>query len=222
MQEIIHNKIYTNSGNINVLNEIPSTAKKILDIGCGAGDNSRILFAAQKIVDGITISEDEAKIAAEFQRSTHIYNLENGLPPAITDTYDTVICAHVLEHICYPQNVLRDTRARMSDEALLIIALPNIMHYKTRLKLMKGNFHYTESGIMDYTHFRWYTFKSAQTMLEENGFEVIKAFVNSNKSSNAALSWIPESIVNGLKSIAFGISKGLFGIELLYVAKKKK
>jgi hypothetical protein len=128
----------------------------------------------------------------------------------------------VLEHICYPQNVLRDTRARMSDDAVLIIALPNIMHYKTRLKLMKGNFQYTDSGIMDYTHFRWYTFKSAQTMLEENGFEVIKAFVNSNKSNSAVLSWIPESLVNGLKSIAFGISKGLFGIELLYVAKKKK
>jgi 2-polyprenyl-3-methyl-5-hydroxy-6-metoxy-1,4-benzoquinol methylase len=222
MQEIIHNKIYTNSGNINVLNEIPASAKKILDIGCGAGDNSRILFAAQKIVDGITISEEEAKIAAEFQRSTYIYNLENGLPIEITDTYDAVICAHVLEHICYPQNVLRDTHARMSDDAVLIIALPNIMHYKTRLKLIKGNFQYTDSGIMDYTHFRWYTFKSAQTMLEENGFEVVKAFVNSNKSNSAALSWMPERLVNGLKSIAFGISKGLFGIELLYVAKKKK
>ncbi len=222
MQKIINEKLYTNTGNIHVLNSVPTAAKYILDVGCGAGDNSRILQAQGRICDGVTISETEAAVARAFQDNTYIFNLENGLPPSITRQYDAVLCAHVLEHICYPQQVLAGIREHLTDEGVLLIALPNLLHYKTRLKLLRGNFTYTESGIMDYTHFRWYTFKSAQTMLEENGFEVVRAWVNSNKSNNPAFRWLPEGIVNFLKSIAFGISKGLFGIELLYVARKKK
>jgi 2-polyprenyl-3-methyl-5-hydroxy-6-metoxy-1,4-benzoquinol methylase len=218
----IDHKVYTNSGNINVLNEIPKTANRILDIGCGAGDNSRILKSQGKIVDGVTISEAEANIAKEFQKNTYIFNLENGLPSEIpTNEFDVAIAAHVLEHICYPQNVMRDIHKSLKDNGLLIIALPNIMHYKTRLKILRGNFDYTENGIMDYTHFRWYTFTSAQQMLRDNGFEVVKAFVNSNSSNHPLLKMLPNGFENFLKSIAFAISKGFFGIELLYVARKK-
>lgn len=217
----IDNKFYTNSGNINVLNEIPIEAMTILDIGCGAGDNSRILKNQGKICDGVTISESEAAIAREFQRNTYIFNLENGLPPEIKENeYDVAIAAHVLEHICYPQNVMNDIHKSLKDNGLLIIALPNIMHYKTRMQLMKGNFNYTESGIMDYTHFRWYTFESAQTMIKAHGFEIVRAFVNSNSSNNPLLKKMPKSLENLMKNVVFGISKGFFGIELLYVARK--
>ena len=170
----------------------------------------------------MTISEAEANIAKEFQKNTYIFNLENGLPSEIpANEFDVVIAAHVLEHICYPQNVMRDIHKSLKDNGLIIIALPNIMHYKTRLKILRGNFDYTESGIMDYTHFRWYTFTSAQKMLSDNGFEVVKAFVNSNSSNHPLLKILPNGFENFLKSIAFSISKGFFGIELLYVARKK-
>lgn len=217
----IDNKFYTNEGNINVLKEIPAQAMTILDVGCGAGDNSRILKNQGKICDGVTISESEAAIAREFQRNTYIFNLENGLPSEIKENeYDVAIAAHVLEHICYPKNVMTDIHKSLKDNGLLIIALPNIMHYKTRMQLMKGNFNYTESGIMDYTHFRWYTFESAQTMIKAHGFEIVKAFVNSNSSNNPILKKMPKSLERFIKSTVFGISKGFFGIELLYVARK--
>ena len=54
-------KIYSNSGNNDVINLIPAGAKYILDIGCGDGATARLLIQNGCVVDGITISEDEKK-----------------------------------------------------------------------------------------------------------------------------------------------------------------
>jgi len=69
-------------------------------------------------------------------------------------------------------------RKLLKDSGKIIIALPNLMHYKSRIQLMLGNFNYDESGIWDYTHVKWYTFHSGRKLLEDNGFTVEKSFVD--------------------------------------------
>ncbi len=76
----MENKIYSNYGNINITNAVPITANNILDIGCGAGDNARLLKEKGKIVDGVTLSESEAAEARNYCRNVFIYDLEEGLP----------------------------------------------------------------------------------------------------------------------------------------------
>lgn len=99
----IHNKVYSNSGNSDVLKNIVSSVNKILDVGCGRGDNAKHLWKKGLIIDGITLSEEEAKHAKSFMRNIFLHNLEYGLPKdSLSDKYDAIICSHVLEHICYP------------------------------------------------------------------------------------------------------------------------
>jgi 2-polyprenyl-3-methyl-5-hydroxy-6-metoxy-1,4-benzoquinol methylase len=219
----ITEKLYTNDGNPEVLGQIGAETKYVLDIGCGAGDNSRKLFERGAICDGITLSETEAAVARQYQENTLIYNLENGLPSDLPQgrKYDAVICSHVLEHICYPQQLLNDLKDRMHAESKLIIALPNVMHYRYRAKLVMGRFEYTETGIMDYTHFRWYTFESAVKLLEEHGFQVEKVWAKSHMENTPGIRHLPKFMKRVIVSTALGVSKGFFGYEMLFVAKKR-
>ncbi|TAE28687.1 MAG: class I SAM-dependent methyltransferase [Cytophagales bacterium] len=216
----VADKVYQNQGNKPVLDNIPESATSILDVGCGYGDNARILMRNDRIIDGITLSEQEAESASKFLSSVFIHNLENGLPPEVTRQYDVVICSHVLEHIAYPTQLLSDIRKHLSPTGILIVALPNIMAYSSRLKLIRGDFDYEDSGIWDNTHLRWYTFKTGKLLLESNGFSVIKATVSGDIPLLSVLGKINYNVRQSIYKILSRISPGLFGGQLLYVAKK--
>ena len=216
-------KVYSyKKGNPYVIGLVPEKAKLILDIGCGAGDTGEILTGQGYTVDGITLSEEEKQVAGKVLRNVYVHNVEQGLPNTITDKYDVIILSHVLEHICYPQRLLKDIRDRLSPDGILIIALPNLMHFASRWKLTIGNFKYQEYGIWDYTHFRWYTFKSAQEMLKENNYVIEKADVSGwIPFDHRIKGFTPTGLRNGLFKVLKKISPGLFGFQLLYVARPK-
>lgn len=218
----IQEKVYHNAGKKDVLNCIKTPAT-ILDIGCGGGDLAKVLHLKGCKVDGITISEQEFKEADPYLRNGYLFNLENGLPPEVIHKhYDYVICAHVLEHICYPEKLLHDIRFCIGDKGTLIVALPNLFHYKSRWELIKGNFNYTTSGIWDNTHFKWYSYATGKDLLEKNGFEIIYKTVTGELPGNSFFSKI-FSVKISLKiyTILKRISPGFFGYQLLYTARRK-
>lgn len=214
-------KIYSNKGNAAVLSEIKGKDLVILDVGCGGGDNSRVLVQEGHTTDGITLSESEAAICRTFMRDVFIHNLETGLPELTPGSYDHVICSHVLEHIGYPQQLLSDIRQVLKKEGTLIVALPNVMHYQSRFKLLFGKFDYEESGIWDNTHLRWYTFSSGRKLLRENGFEVIKGSVDGDIPLLRIFGFIPRPVRKQIFNLLSFFSKGFFGSQLIYVAKPK-
>jgi len=223
MTDHISLKKYSNKGNLNVITVIPDEANYILDLGCGSGDNARILKEKGKIVDGVTLSESEAVEARNHCRNVFICNLEEGLAPEIKDKYDAVVCSHVLEHIAYPHKLLTDIHSCLNAKnSRLIVALPNIMAYKYRFKLMMGKFEYENAGVMDYTHLRWYTFKSAQELLISNGYQVEKASTNIGVPFNRLSKYLPNFAQEIIKYLLANIGKSLFGGELLFVVKSMK
>ena len=220
---VSENKIYQNSGNEDVLNLINEDGLMVLDIGCGAGTLAKKLVARGKIVDGISISPNELKEAQEFLRNAYLFNLETGVPPEIgKDTYDYIICSHILEHIAYPEKLLKDIKNALKKNGFLIVALPNLFHYKTRIQLLKGNFPYAEAGIWDYTHIRWYSYKSAIKLLSGN-FIIETASVTGELPFNSIFKRIlPKKFSQSLYKILIRISKCLFGYQLLYRFVNKK
>ncbi len=216
MSSTLNKKIYSYNPNFAVLNSIPENSKNLLDIGCGNG--GLIDFYKGKI-DGITISESEYEIAEKRLNKVFLHNLEKGLPEKL-DKYDVIIASHVLEHIAFPENLLLDIKKVMNEKSVFIIALPNIMHYKYRFKLIFGNFKYENTGVMDYTHLRWYTFHSTQKMLKKSGFKITKAFVDGELPFYRITKILPKFVSNFSKKILFSISKGFFGMQLIYIIKK--
>ena len=222
MLERSADKIYTNSGNDDVFALIKKQCSRILDVGCGGGSLGKILTASGHLVDGITISDEEYNLASELLNNVYLYNLETGLPNEMLHSqYDYVICSHVLEHIVYPDKLLKDIYEVLKPGGILVVALPNLMHYKSRLKLITGNFVYEDAGIWDNTHVKWYTFSSAKKLLTNYGFSIELATVTGELPFNSVFSKIlSPSIRNRIFAILIKISNGFFGYQILIRAKK--
>lgn len=214
-------KCYTNKGNPEVIRWVPRDAILLLDIGCGAGDNAKLLAQMGKRVNCITFSKDEAILASKWCENVYVHDLETGLPADLDSNYDCVICSHVLEHICYPQLMMQDLQRSIVPGGILILALPNLLFWKSRIQLLFGKFRYTETGVMDYTHVRWYTLNSLSEIVETYGFEVINRYGSG---------YIPVPFLR--KLLGMGIARpidrwaarklpGLFGHQLILIAKKK-
>jgi 2-polyprenyl-3-methyl-5-hydroxy-6-metoxy-1,4-benzoquinol methylase len=217
----VKENLYNYQKNQAVIDLIPVGTKKILDLGCGTGTIADFLDKTISI-HGITISEKEYEISKTRLNKVFMFNLENGLPENIDTDYDLVIASHVLEHIACADKLLSGVKGVLKPDGAILVALPNIMHYTYRFKLIWGNFEYEDTGVMDRSHLRWYTYKSARKMLTDNGFYIIKSLVDSKLPLYRFLKYLPNLAQNFIKSVLYKISKGFFGMQLIYLAIRKK
>jgi 2-polyprenyl-3-methyl-5-hydroxy-6-metoxy-1,4-benzoquinol methylase len=166
--------IYRNQGNRALLAMLPGPPGRLLDCGCGAGDNARLLEALGWRVTGITIDAREREAALPFCDEVLLADLELGLSDDVPEGFDVVLMSHILEHLAHPGRLLADVRRRLRAGGVAAVALPNVLNYRQRLRFLRGNFTYQDDGIMDRTHLRFYTYTTAQELLEEHGFQIVQ------------------------------------------------
>jgi SAM-dependent methyltransferase len=211
--------IYKNAGNIGLLNLLPPLPGRILDCGCGAGDNARILSNRGWRVTGVTIDAEEQGVARKFCEAVHIADLENGLPAGVDGMFDAVLASHVLEHLARPERLLYEVRRRLTPDGVLAVALPNIAHYSQRISRLRGQFDYTETGQLDRTHLRFYTYTTAIQLLEQNGFDLINAMVEGTLPWWKARWLVSFSVVDRVDKWAVRGRPNLFGHQTLLLAR---
>lgn len=109
-------------------------------------------------------------------RNDRVINASLDCVDALPGAYfDVVTMNDVLEHIPWPEPALATARRILKPDGKLVLSLPNVQFLLNVLDLMKHNdWEYQDSGILDRTHFRFYTTKSATRLLERNGFQVEK------------------------------------------------
>lgn len=216
----VDQKRYENRGNSALLALLPNKTTRVLDIGCGAGDNARLVAATGRTVDGITLSESEAEAARQVCRKVLVHDLECGLPPQVDTPYDAVICSHVLEHLRWPDRLLNEISELLRpSEGVLLVALPNVLFYKNRWRLMKGYFDYEESGLMDASHFRWFTYASSRRLLESCGFEVLHHSCEGSFPLPFVRRLVGRQFTAAVDAGATKLCPGLFGYQLLILAR---
>lgn len=75
------NTIYSNTGLEDLLQWVPPHAQQVLDIGCGAGDNARLLSQRGLKIHGVTLSESEAKLAKRYTEEMHVADISTWIAP---------------------------------------------------------------------------------------------------------------------------------------------
>lgn len=214
-------KVYQNAGNLPLLEllKMLPAGSRVLDCGCGSGDNARILQARGYCVTGITISQQEQEQAAPYCQQVYLADLERGIPAEAGHGYDAVLLSHVLEHLVHPRYVLRDASRVLAPAGLLAVALPNVLVYWNRWNFLRGRFEYTPRGIMDETHVHFYTFTTGQRLLTGNGFTIVTAQVDGAFPLWKLRGLLPASLSTAIEKIAGRCWPDLFGIQSLYLAR---
>jgi GT2 family glycosyltransferase/2-polyprenyl-3-methyl-5-hydroxy-6-metoxy-1,4-benzoquinol methylase len=158
-----------------VLEMVPVSATKILDIGCGAGWLGKQIKRRQNaVVWGIEIIESAAKLALE--RLDRVWNssVEQALDDIPPRSLDCIILADVLEHLIDPWSTLVRLREKLVDGGTVVASIPNVQHWSVLKNLLEGSWTYAYEGLLDRTHLRFFTRKSARALFENAGLKIIK------------------------------------------------
>ena len=104
----------------------------------------------------------------------------------------------------------------------MIVSVPNVAHAVIRLSLLFGRFDYADRGILDRTHLRFFTRKTARRMLERAGFEIVRS-VTTNVPLERILGLSPSGKLmrrlDRLLALATAVFPGLLGYQVLLVAR---
>ena len=154
-----------------VFDLVPSGMKKVLEIGCGSG-RFRLNFKEDVEywgVEPVASAAEEAEGLARLLVGT-LDDVESQIPDGY---FDLVVCNDVLEHIFDTHQAMDIIKRKMKADAVLVGSLPNVRSVWVLLELIfLRDWRYRESGVLDSTHVRFFTFKSAKRMLQENGFTI--------------------------------------------------
>jgi 2-polyprenyl-3-methyl-5-hydroxy-6-metoxy-1,4-benzoquinol methylase len=161
-------RVYSNLGNAPLLDLLNNKYTRILDVGCGAGDNAALIKAKNPECEifGITHSPAEAAIAEAHMARCWVADVEDELPDDIANQlFDVLIFSHVLEHLRDPATVLARFSRLLSKGGQVLIAVPNVLSWWMRVQFLRGDFQYQSSGVLDDTHLDFYTYVTADKHL---------------------------------------------------------
>lgn len=207
-------KLVYGAVNTPVLEAIPADARRVLDVGCGSGALGRALKQRQAVeVVGLTYSDAEAAIARTRLDRVETCDLN---APNVDDLglFDCIVCSHVLEHLYWPEELLARLRPYFAPQGVLVVALPNVLAWRQRLAFLFGTFRYTDGGLMDRTHFRFYDWGSAQALVRDAGFRVVAARAEGVFPLFGRFPLIGPA----LNRLATSLAPGLFGFQFVIVA----
>ena len=153
---------------------LPPNPKRLVDIGCAEGFFGEAVKARFPDCEvwGVEPVAAVAQVAAT--RYDRVINAPLDNAKELPDAYfDVVTMNDVLEHIPWPESALATAHRILKPGGNLVLSLPNVQFLLNVLDLVKRNdWEYKDCGILDRTHFRFYTTKSAVRLLEQNRFQI--------------------------------------------------
>lgn len=162
---------YRGAFNAGLIELLPPGAKKYLDIGCADGVFGEYLLSRgiAKEVVGLEINPVTAEIAGKRLSKVFCGNAEELDLPYPGDYFDCLIYGDALEHMREPEMLLVKHLKYLKDGAYVICSIPNIRNLFIIHHLLGGNWTYTDWGILDRTHLRFFTLKEIRKILSNVG-----------------------------------------------------
>lgn len=163
-----------------ITSEMIENNSHILEVGCSTGyfsmhlmeDKNCKLFALDICEQSVRIAKEKGINAiladvenSEFETAIRNYVKENG-------KFDYIIANDVIEHLKSPEGFLQKIKEFLKEDGNVIISVPNIAYILIRLQLLFGNFNYTQTGILDNTHLKFFTIKSLKNLIKDTGYEI--------------------------------------------------
>lgn len=175
----IERRSYYSHTRTELLEHIPRSARRLLDVGCGEGKTAaaaRLMYPGLE-VSGLEFAEEVIPIAAmKLDRIIRAdLNSVTELPVA-PGYFDVMIFADVLEHLLDPERTLLNLLPYLATDGLIIVSVPNVKHWSVLAPLLASDrFEYTDAGLLDRTHVHFFTLHEAHSMLLRVGLTELVA-----------------------------------------------
>lgn len=153
---------------------IPKSIQKILDVGTGQGYFLKLIKEQTGAETwGIEVVPAVAEIARNHADHIIVGSVEKVINSIPDGYFDCITLNDVLEHTLEPVEILKMVKSKLSTDGIIIASIPNVRFFFNLYDLViKGNWEYTDWGILDSTHFRFFTKKSMKRLFENAGYKV--------------------------------------------------
>jgi 2-polyprenyl-3-methyl-5-hydroxy-6-metoxy-1,4-benzoquinol methylase len=169
---------------------IPTTCTKILEVGCGEGVFASVLKNKLNIeIWGVELSGESANKAKTILDKVIIADFTMIINTLPKKYFDCLVFNDVLEHIADPFSLLERIKILLKDGGYIVSSIPNVRYIGNLVELLfHKDWRYKDGGILDITHFRFFTQKSIIRMFHNAGYEIIRnEGINPTKSIKVKL-----------------------------------
>jgi 2-polyprenyl-3-methyl-5-hydroxy-6-metoxy-1,4-benzoquinol methylase len=201
------------------------TGDEVLDIGCGRGVLAGEMVERGCRVVGVDfIPSDQVAPGLEQYIQTDL--MANGIAEVgsrLGDRkFDKILLLDIIEHLTDPASVVRECCKLLRPGGQLIVSVPNVANISVRFLLLFGHFDYSERGILDRTHLRFFTRRTIRELLAAEGCSVAKhrmTVIPLEVIVSLSLRSPIMRLGHGLLILLTRLMPGLFGYQSFIYAK---
>jgi 2-polyprenyl-3-methyl-5-hydroxy-6-metoxy-1,4-benzoquinol methylase len=156
---------------------VPTHVRSVLDVGCasgGFGDNLRLQRPQITRLAGVEPLEAEAELARRGAYDEVYVGYFPDALPAECRAFDCVMLNDVVEHMPDPWQALVDVKGVLRPGGYVVASIPSCQYLPISLRIVRGQWTYTDEGTLDRTHLRFFTKSTMRQMFEEAGFDVVR------------------------------------------------
>jgi 2-polyprenyl-3-methyl-5-hydroxy-6-metoxy-1,4-benzoquinol methylase len=153
--------------------------KRVMEIGAGPGSITRLLTSVSNCrVTALEIDSEAIRKLVPFCERVYQVDLNDKAWPGVVqsgDRFDVVVAADVLEHVYEPLSVLTAMKGFLNEAGCMVVSIPHVGHSAVHACLLEEDFEYSDFGLLDRTHIRFFGIRNIQKLFEDAGMKIIHA-----------------------------------------------
>jgi len=189
-------------------------ADRLLDVGGGTGATARYL---RDIGRARAVGVMDAVVGAHAEGLDYWSDANLDDPVAVeaflaaNGPFDAILLLDVLEHLVDPWALVELFARHVRPGGVLVASIPNIRYHTVVTDLvLRGRWNYTDAGILDRTHLRFFVRETAIELMNRPGLSITQV--------------MPSPIYTRWKQIAnalsFGLLRSFFALQYFIVAQR--
>ena len=119
--------------------------------------------------------------------------------------FDVIVIGDFLQRIKSPQILLQKLSGALSEGGCLVCSITNIAHAYNRIKLLNGEFGYTQDGLINENFLRFFTFETILHLLNDSNYSITKLYRETEDldlihSKDLKYFTIPDELIESIKN----------------------
>lgn len=167
-----HNRNNSHSLALGMIRDVNCARLEVLEVGCSTGYFGAYLRSLGHRVTGVEMEPKSCAEAARVLDEAHCCAIQEFFECHPDRLFDVITFGDVIEHLSDPESVLRSACQHLKPGGQLICSVPNVTHASIRAMLLDGHWSYSDLGILDRTHLRFFDKQGLLTTFEAAGLAV--------------------------------------------------